>query len=242
MTVIRRSKWGVPYSQFWFARTFSWLDGWGLTVYKQFLGQSVPRFPFIKDEHYTILIDLTQNEEALVAGMNKNTRTQLKKAEGDGFVWSYETNLESFRTFFNAFAKEKGLKSLESDVLQSEKDALSIGKVEWQGRVLAAHAYLVDRKECRARFLYGASARLEDGVEPNLAGRANRLAHFSEIQDFKRQGLKAFDFGGYAKDTSDLQKQGINQFKESFGGVVVEESNYDSVWVALAKLFQGKFR
>jgi hypothetical protein len=216
------------------------MAGWGLTVYRQFLGHPAPGFPFIKDERHTLLIDLTQSEEALVAGMNKNMRAQLRKAEGDGFVWSQETDLEAFRTFFNAFAREKGLKSLDSGVLQSEKNALSIGKVEWQGRVLVAHAYLVDREEGRARFLYGASARLEEDVDPNLAGRANRLAHFSEMQEFKRQGLKTFDFGGYAKDTADRQKQGINQFKEAFGGVVVEESNYDSLWFGLLKVLKGR--
>jgi len=201
---------------------------------------TAPGFPFFKHTQHTLLIDLTQDDEALQTAMSKNMRSQLRKAENDGFVWEPSTDFEEFRHLFNAFAADKGLKALSTGVLEAEREFLFIAKVSFEGRALVAHAYLVDHEESRARFLYGATVRLAEGVDANLVGRANRWAHWREMQEFRSRNLKTFDFGGYALNTKDTQKQGINQFKESFGGGVVEESTYDSLWFAMAKSVLGR--
>ncbi len=237
MITIARKKAGLAYRQHWFARSAQ--QGWGLTTLRQYLG-AAPGFPFFKQTQHTLLIDLTQDDETLQTGMSKNMRSQLRKAENDGFHWQVSTDLEEFRQLFNAFAADKGLKALSSGVLAAEREFLFIAKVSFEDRPLVAHAYLVDQEESRARFLYGATVRLAEGVDANLVGRANRWAHWREMQEFRSRGLKTFDFGGYALNTKDTQKQGINQFKESFGGRVVEESTYDSLWFALAKSVLGR--
>lgn len=238
MITIVRTMAGLSYRQHWFARESH--HGWGLTTLRQFIGANRPGFPFFKHTQHTLLIDLVQDDEALQEGMSKNMRAQLRKAEKDGFVWSKSDDLDEFRKLFNAFAAEKGLKPLSAGVLESERQYLFVAKTSFEGKPLVAHAYLVDKDESRARFLYGATVRLAEGSDPNLVGRANRLAHYLEMGEFRRQGLKTFDFGGYALGTGDKQKQGINQFKESFGGSVVEESTYDSLWYALAKTVLGR--
>ena len=232
ITVVRR-KAKLTYNQFWFARKP--LGGWGLTTLRQYIGPVQPGFPFFKRIQYTLLIDLTQSDEALQAGMSKNMRAQLRKAENDGFAWSKTDDLNEFRELFNAFAADKGLSPLPQKVLDAEKHALYVAKTSFENKPLVAHAYLIDLQESRARFLYGATVRLSSDADPNLVGRANRLAHYLEMQEFRRQGLKTFDFGGFALNTADVQKQGINQFKEAFGGTVVEESNFDSIWFALGR-------
>ena len=235
ITVIRK-KMGLTYRQHWFARQAR--GGWGLTTLRQFIGDQVPGFPFHKQTQHTLLIDLTQDDEALQSGMSKNMRAQLRKAEKDGFVWEQTEDLAGFRELFNNFAADKGLKALSKGVLEAEKEHLFVARILFEGKAVVAHAYLVDREERRARFLYGATVRLAEGVDANLVGRANRLAHYLEMGHFRTIGLKTFDFGGYALDTLDAQKQGINQFKESFGGRIVEESTFDSVWFALAKVLK----
>lgn len=237
MITITRAKAGLTYRQHWFARTP--LQGWGLTTLRQYLG-AAPGFPFFKQTQHTLLIDLVQDDEALQSAMSKNMRSQLRKAENDNFNWVPSDDLEEFSKLFNAFAAEKGLKPLSMGVLKAEREFLFIAKVTFEGRPLVAHAYLVDRQESRARFLYGATVRLAESVDANLVGRSNRWAHWREMQEFRSQGLKTFDFGGYALGTKDLQKQGINQFKESFGGRIVEESTFDSFWLALAKSILGR--
>jgi hypothetical protein len=232
ITIIRRKS-KLTYNQFWFARKPR--GGWGFTSLLQFIGEKQPGFPFFKKPQYTLLIDLTQDDETLQTGMSKNMRSQLRKAENDGFVWARSDDLDEFRALYNAFAADKGLKPLAQKILDAEKHALYVAKTSFEGKPLVAHAYLVDLEESRARFLYGATVRLAEGADVNLVGRANRLAHWREMQEFRLQGLKTFDFGGYALNTEDAQKQGINQFKESFGGRIAEENTFDSFWFAILR-------
>jgi len=59
-------------------------------------------------------------------------------------------------------------------------------------------------------------------MDRNLVGRANKYLTVKNILHFKEEGYKTFDFGGYAKDTSDESLKGINNYKLLFGGTVVE--------------------
>jgi len=52
----------------------------------------------------------------------------------------------------------------------------------------------------------------------NLIGRANRWLHYQDMRRFKAKGFALYDFGGYAKDSGDVDLQRINQFKEGFRG------------------------
>ena len=48
------------------------------------------------------------------------------------------------------------------------------------------------------------------------------------MEYFKVHGFSIYDFGGYAYNTQDIQKQGINKFKLSFGGEIVKYYDYQS--------------
>jgi hypothetical protein len=240
MINVTRKKFGLEYYQHSFARKWSWLSGLSFTTYSQYIGEKQPGFLFLKQTHHTFLLDITLNDEALLAGMDKNMRSQLRKAKDDGFVWEQEKDFEVFKSFFNHFAEEKGLTQIDEVVFKSQSPFLYIGKITWNGQILVAHSYLVDHEESRARFLNGASSRLDEGVDTALIGRANRLCHFIEMGKFRELGIKTFDFGGFALNTTDPQKQGINQFKKAFGGRVEEESTFDSVIYALAGLLKSK--
>jgi len=50
-------------------------------------------------------------------------------------------------------------------------------------------------------------------MDRNLVGRANKYLTVKNILHFKEEGYKTFDFGGYAKDTSDESLKGINNYK-----------------------------
>ena len=228
-----RHKYGLPYHQLWFARQWTWCAGWGFTVYRQYLGEKKPSFPFFREPFYTVLIDLVQDDEVLLSGMNRSTKAQIRKAETDGFQLTEMTDREQFRLFYNDFADEKGLSRLTASKWSQIQHDLRIFKVDLREQILVAHAYLLDQKEGRVRFLYGASARLAQDVDTNLVGRANRWAHFHEMQKFRADGFRVFDFGGYAKGSLDPQKMGINQFKESFGGKIVAEDSYMALWPAV---------
>ncbi len=89
-----------------------------------------------------------------------------------------------------------------------------------------------DNQIKRVRLLHSASKIYSITDEPSekaMIGRANRLLHFSDMQRFKELGYEIYDFGGYAHQTNDNMLIGINNFKDSFGGQLVEESNYQSI-------------
>jgi hypothetical protein len=99
------------------------------------------------------------------------------------------------------------------------------------GQPLVMHAYLQDKTIGRVALWKSASHfRTLEGAEGqqqrNLIGRANRLLHFSDMKHLRNDGFEIYDLGGYAPDTDDLALKRINDFKDSFGGELVEESNY----------------
>ena len=104
------------------------------------------------------------------------------------------------------------------------------------GRPLVYHTYLVDRSIGKVRILTSVSIRRDENLsqqDKNLIANANRLLHYEDMVCFRDLGFTKYDFGGYAYGTKDKSLAGINFFKDSFGGELVEESNYEPwlVWV-----------
>ena len=56
------------------------------------------------------------------------------------------------------------------------------------------------------------------------------------------QGMKVYDFGGYAPNTDDGIIAKINDFKDSFGGTVAEESSYTSLVLIRAQQAKGHIK
>ena len=233
-----RKKAGVVFRRKWFSRKWKVQDAFGFTSLRQYLGKTAPSAIFFScATRFTLLIDLQQNTDDILGAMHKNMRYQIRRAEKDGFVWRKVDDLKSFQSFYNAFASEKGLPRYRDNALASERDFLEVFEIILNETIVVTHAYLVDPEEKRARFIYGASVRLNEEFDRNLIGRANRMGHWNEIQYFKESGLETFDFGGFAKDTEDPEKQGINNFKSAFGGTIVQENTYNSRLYELFRMF-----
>ena len=92
------------------------------------------------------------------------------------------------------------------------------------GSVLVWHAYYVSC--ARARIIHSVSIRA--GLHPavrNHIGRANRYHHWRDMLELKAAGIRLYDFGGWSPDPKNRKRQGINRFKEEFGGVLTHEYN-----------------
>ena len=89
------------------------------------------------------------------------------------------------------------------------------------------------------RHHHAATRRLDEQVDKNLIGRANKYLTVKNILYFKEQGYATFDFGGYAKDTTNESLKGINNYKLLFGGTVVECVNYFSYTYWFFKKLSG---
>jgi len=183
---------------------------------------------------HTVIMDLLEDEEHLLARVEKSTRYQLRRAaERDNLLYEHwadddvDSVIAEFVQYYDSFAAEKGISSISSDHLKLMAGAgvLAASRVGVRGEPsLVWHLHFKDQK--RARLLNSASLfRNRDSSFRNLVGRANRYAHWEDIRRFRSDGLTTYDFGGWYAGDEDAQLLGINRFKEQFGGQIVKDYN-----------------
>jgi hypothetical protein len=181
------------------------------------------------EEFPTIVIDLTQEPDELLGAMPKDTRYEIRRAEGkDGILYeSWREARQAFEAFcdtYDEFAALKKLPHANRTRLHGflEANALDLSCVRSPDlQYLVWHAYY--RSRARARLLLSASLyRAEqDSTQRSLVGRANRYHHWRDMLRFKEAGATVYDFGGWYAGNTDAEMLGINRFKETFGGSVV---------------------
>lgn len=188
-------------------------------------GASIPFF--------TLLIDLREEPDRLLARMKKETRYEIRRAaEKDGLaceIWT-ATNAncrQKFRDFYDTFALDRGLAPLNLQKLTRFADQggliLSLARTG-DGEPLAWHSYY--RGDRRVRLLHSAVSSVgRDSSTRALIGRANRYLHWQDMLTFHKDGFHLYDFGGWYSGKDDPKKMTINQFKEGFGGEIVVNYN-----------------
>lgn len=159
----------------------------------------------------TFVLDLAQDEAALLAAMSADTRRKLRKAETSGCRFEARSGQDEARAFasaFNRMALERALAPI---------DGALVARMIADGAARLFHAsspggycgwllaYLAGDK---AIFLQGtATGKDNDG--------AGCLLQWGVMLALKRAGLRWYDMGGVAgADSSD----GIFRFKKGFGG------------------------
>lgn len=185
-------------------------------------------------DFHTILVDLTADEDQLLAGMAKNTQYEIRRAiRSDGLSFDYFQGdacdvMEEFCVFFDAFAQQKNIPLAPRQRLLAlaESGMLVLARAKANEESLVWHAYLFTPH--RVRLLHSASLfREKDNTLRSLIGRANRTLHYQAMLWFKHLCVKYYDFGGWYEGKTDEEKLKINQFKESFGGEVVKNFNFE---------------
>lgn len=235
MTEVRRRKHGLRYKQKWFAHRAAPSDALGLVAYLQFLGER-PAGLFVRRPFSTVLIDLRREPDAIMADMHRNVRAEIRRAEGEGILWTAGVDPREFASFHAAFAREKGIEAIDLPRFRSFGSALLLTRATLEGKTMAQHAYVVDDVESRARFLYSSSGRFE-GTNSALVGRANRWCHWKDMLFLRERRIRTYDMGGIASGTPDAEaRAGIDEFKLRFGGTVVREDHWLSPLYAFAGL------
>lgn len=182
----------------------------------------------------TILIDLLQEPDALLAQMSKTTRNEVRRASKDDL--SFELALQpsqswiaGFFEFYAEFARLKGLPELNRARLlgMRESQSLALSRIQpADGTVLVWHCYVhVNRW---ARLVHSASLfRAADKNQHAILSRANRHLHWLDMLHLREQGFATYDFGGWYGGKDDTEKLNINRFKEGFGGRIASQYNID---------------
>lgn len=222
----------------WFTYQFNFWDLFSLNSFYH-VKNNHKWIPAVPVNSYTLELDLTQSIDQIFFNFSKQIRQQIKIAEKENTVCYFENDIKKFVDFFNHFAVKKQTWTTNQQRIEAMGENVKISFAENNGRVLAAHSYIIDQHLGIVRHFHSATKRLEDEMDKNLIGRANKYLTVCDIQYFKQQGFKIFDFGGFAKDTQNESLKGINNYKLLFGGKLVTCNNYYSInyWV-LKKMTQ----
>jgi len=196
--------------------------------------------PGFSDITYTIENDLTLSKEEILAGFLKSNRQQIRQAEEAGVVCQFSDDVEGFVEFFNEFARSVNIGTTSLRRMNEMKDFIKITFAMHEGRILVAHTILMDEKNKICRAFHSASKRTDDAFDKSLIAKANKALHFHDMMYFKDLGYEIYDFGGYTANTEDKALLGINNFKLSFGGKVVECTNYYTVTYHILKKIGAK--
>ncbi len=203
-------------------------DMFGLNIYRQCsLNKDLPGFH--RQPFHTKIIALDKaDEQTLLNNFPEETRYEIRRAERDGVVCSSENDPDRFISFFNRFAETKKLYPIRKKIYFRDKSCFLITKASAGKEDLVMHSYILDPQGKRARLLQSASLfrKEQDPGRRSLTGRANRLLHYHDMVILKKSGVRLYDVGGYAKETTNRELRQINNFKDELGGVMVEESDY----------------
>jgi len=236
MVLIKRKKYGVTYYQKWFYDEIDLADAFRIVAYRQ-LSKRVSLQPFAMEISYSIVIDLSRTIDEIFAQFAKQTRHQIKKAEQEGVKVTFDVQDKEFIDFFNKFAALRNLPIMTTSKLESFKNNKIIVASYVDTVPCAMRLYICDGKIARSIC---SATRTDNKIPTSILGWSNKLMRFETIKYLKEHGYETYDLGGYAKDTQDPKLRGINVFKESFGGTIVEQYNYYSPLYKLAmKLGKG---
>jgi lipid II:glycine glycyltransferase (peptidoglycan interpeptide bridge formation enzyme) len=237
MVVIKKNFFWFTVNEKWFRYKFGIKDLLALTACMHVKNQHQGMLS-VKRSSYTVENDLTPTEAEILASFKKTVQVEIKQAQRMNLQCRFKNDIPAFAAFYNQFAVHRKIDAVTEKRLVEMKDNLRMSFVMQDENILAAHSYICD-SECKVvRLMHAASLRLDAGADKQLAGRANKLLHYFDMCEFKNEGIRVYDFGGYDKNSTDKGMQGINSFKLSFGGTITECHNYFSYpYVIIKKLF-----
>ncbi len=245
MFVTDRVRHGIHFYKVWFAEEP--LRKSGIIAYYQ------ARFkPSDEDvsEYETITNDLTESIDDIKAHFSKSCKYKVNRAAREDVQIVIKDNaditdedIDEFIDFFREFweSKDTSLSDEESvrrDLRDYRKgNNLTMAYAVVCGEKAIYHTHVYDDKV--ARLLHSASLyRLKgdsEGTNKNLIGMANRYLHFVEMQHFKEMGKAIYDWGGAGRGEDVIN---ITEFKESFGGTLRTDYNFEATKGLRAKAFR----
>lgn len=168
--------------------------------------------------NHTAVIDLSADEDLLLAQMSADTRRILRKAEGEGITTRADAQddpalLERFLAAYAAMAEERALARIDRAALEAQFR---------QGAARLAAAFSASGASASFALTYEAGAHamyhhgVSDGPRDTTIGR---VVQWVLIRELKWAGLRWYDLGGLP--TPD-PANGITRFKLGFGGKMVD--------------------
>lgn len=177
----------------------------------------------------TVIIDLNQEDEAILSAMKPKWRYNIRLAEKKGVTVTRqdEAGLETFYELYKTTAKRDkiAIHGLEyyrtlfqhSREYRDGNQDIRLYVAEHEGEALAAIIVLFRGEE--ATYLYGASS----DTKRNLM--APYALQWKAMQDARAQGCLRYDLFGIPPEENPLHPMaGLYRFKTGFGGIIIHRS------------------
>lgn len=175
----------------------------------------------------TILIDLRQDEEQILAGMSTTTRYGVKKGAKDGIIVTKSTSDADFDIFWKMYeetVKEKQFVSYSKKYYKTQFDtfkengnyAVYLAKEGNDPIVASLIAY-----DTKSAYYLHTGRRY---VESKASKHASKVLVWEAMKDAKALGKESFNLYGIAKNDNSILDPwaGLTEFKKGFGGQIVE--------------------
>jgi len=235
--IYQKKKAGLRIADIWF--TDGEKPSFACDILRYHYVRSLPSRCASPERLYTILIDLSREEDALLSELDKTTKYQAMRAKdrddvrAETYIALGEKNgekLDHYIAFFNEFAKSKDRDLIRRADLEPFYDAgtLCVRSVidNKNDTTLSMHCNIVSDGKARLHQSSSHFRGSDDADFRSLVGRANRFLHWDDILYFKGLGISFYDFGGWYGGTEKQEKLAINKFKEGFGGTKTDEFSY----------------
>jgi lipid II:glycine glycyltransferase (peptidoglycan interpeptide bridge formation enzyme) len=172
----------------------------------------------------TLQLDLTKSEEELLAGMRKNTRYDVRRAQREGIEVKISEDPNEIQAFFDVqleVAKKHHFIPFSYQFLYEQFVTFAAdGQAKlfhsYKDGALLATAFILFYHD-EAVYHYGISTPANDRLPGSYA------CQWAAICWAKAQGGKKYNFWGIApEDKPDHRFAGVSLFKRGFGGVEVQ--------------------
>lgn len=193
--------------------------------------QGCRKAPMHLHAEHTVMINLEKSEDELLAGMRRQTRYEVRKADKLGLKVEWGTNVELFQEFhqvqLDTAARQHFVPS-DDKMLLAEREGF-LGKGGENGNP-GIRIYTVmtpdERSICYGLVIIdGAEAEYFEAASTDL-GREFPGAYallWRAMRDLKAMGVKRFNLWGIAPEGQPGHRYaGVTTFKKGFGGEVVE--------------------
>ena len=191
----------------------------------------------INDISYTLVSDLTYNEDEILNAFSATTRRHIRKANDLNIKYQIYSskeileNMDLIKEFKKAFysfcdsSNQPKLKKIYDEKLlltYAKNDCIYFSKATAVNGTIY-HIYITDG-EC-AVIWYTISDYREEKVDAALLSYANKLTHYKDMIYFKSLGYKKYDWGNVSSKNNENQN-GIDRFKTMFNGEYMETYSY----------------
>jgi peptidoglycan pentaglycine glycine transferase (the first glycine) len=171
----------------------------------------------------TLTLDLTQPEDALLAGMSQSTRRKIRQAEKAGVVVRDahdDHDLQALYKLYTITGQRQGFTIRPWRYYHDLWTSFRAAKLahfllaEHESNLLAG--VILFHFGQRAWYFYGMSANDQRDMQPNYA------LHWAAIRWSKAQGYRVYDWWGAPDHFSEQEPMwGVYRFKRGFGSQVV---------------------